>query len=85
MFEKIEKIAECLKARGDEKNARSLKDVATEYVDVNEAFELGMALQKFYAECVYLEEVMRLEAQVSVADFNKVITFVKENIKQARY
>jgi len=76
----INDIADCLVEADNFRAAEILKSIATEFVNVKEAFHLGRALQKLF----------ELETETSNSGFSEteildVIRYVEQNMEQANY
>ena len=80
MNELVNKVSEILLSEGDKKNADVLRNIKGELTDVNEAFELGRALQSLYERTTETSNT-----GVDEDEIGEVIQFVQDNIQQARY
>ena len=76
----IFKVVAVLKTNGDLSNGNVLQSIATEFVNVVEAFELGMALQSLLET-----EIEKSSTGLREEEIEEVINYVKENIKQSKY
>lgn len=75
---RVEQVVNELKSRNDENSAKLLSGIATEVLNVNEAFDLGRSLQN----------LLNAEEEFSNTKLNDweivdVIEYVKSNIKQS--
>jgi hypothetical protein len=75
-----EAVIKALKEKGQQKEAGILHNVATELTDVQEAFELGLALQSLFEQ-----ECETSNTGVTTTEILTAIQFVRDNIQQAKY
>jgi hypothetical protein len=75
----IFKVVAVLKTNGDLANGNVLQSIATEFVSVVEAFELGLALQSLLET-----EIEKSSTGLREEEIEEVINYVKENIKQSK-